>query len=88
MVFSGILVGKAIASGTEGSQTAYAKAGAVAQETLANIRTVFAFNGQERAIEKFSKLLVYAMKVNEAKAWKTGLGFGAFFSLLFGLLID
>lgn len=82
---AGFIVGTAIASGTEQSQQAYASAGAVAQETLANIRTVFAFNGQERAIEKFSKLMVSALAVNEKKAWKTGFGFGLFFSLLYGI---
>lgn len=33
-------------------QTAYAKAGALAEEVLSNIRTVFAFNGQNKAIER------------------------------------
>lgn len=33
-------------------QTAYAKAGAMAEEVLSNIRTVFAFNGQNKAIER------------------------------------
>ena len=84
LMVAGALVGKAIASGIEGSQTAYAKAGAVAQESLANIRTVTAFNGQERAAKKFDAYLDVALKVNEAKAWKTGFGFGFFFSLLFG----
>lgn len=33
-------------------QMAYAKAGALAEEVLSNIRTVFAFNGQNKAIER------------------------------------
>lgn len=33
-------------------QSAYAKAGALAEEVLSNIRTVFAFNGQNKAIER------------------------------------
>ncbi|KAJ1500233.1 ATP-binding cassette, sub-B (MDR TAP), member 4, partial [Coelomomyces lativittatus] len=51
---SGGIVGKVFAEGTTKSQAAYAKAGAIAQETLLNIRTVAAFGGQEKALSKFS----------------------------------
>lgn len=33
-------------------QTSYAKAGALAEEVLSNIRTVFAFNGPNKAMER------------------------------------
>lgn len=33
--------------------TAYAKAGAVAEEVLSSIRTVVAFGGQEKEIKRF-----------------------------------
>lgn len=36
-------------------QKAYAKAGAVAEEVLAAVRTVFAFNGQNKAITRCVK---------------------------------
>lgn len=36
-------------------QNAYAKAGAVAEEVLATVRTVFAFNGQNKAIKRCVK---------------------------------
>lgn len=36
-------------------QEAYAKAGAVAEEVLATIKTVFAFNGQKNAIKRCVK---------------------------------
>lgn len=81
---AGILVGTAIASGIKGSQSAYARAGAIAQEALSNIRTVYAFNGQKKAMEKFDKYLDDALVLNEKKSLKTGLGFGLFFGLLFG----
>ncbi len=32
--------------------TAYAKAGAVAEEVLGAIRTVYAFNGQKKEVER------------------------------------
>lgn len=44
---------------TAKEQGAYAKAGAVAEEVLSAIRTVFAFSGQEREIKR---CVQYALK--------------------------
>lgn len=41
-----------LASLTAKELSAYAKAGAVAEEILSAIRTVVAFNGQQKALEK------------------------------------
>ena len=41
-----------LTSFTSKEQTAYAKAGAVAEEVLSAVRTVFAFSGQKREIER------------------------------------
>jgi ABC-type multidrug transport system fused ATPase/permease subunit len=82
---SGVIVGKAIADGTSSSQSVYAQAGAVAQETLSNIRTVTAFGNQQRFYQKFSNLLQKTVQVNERKSWISGAGFGTFFGLLYGL---
>lgn len=41
-----------LTSFTSKEQTAYAKAGAVAEEVISSIRTVFAFSGQEKEIER------------------------------------
>ncbi|KAJ3365129.1 Multidrug resistance protein 1 [Allomyces javanicus] len=76
-------LGKAFSEGASRSQAVYAKAGAIAQEALANIRTVTAFGGQGRALKKFSNLLEETVRVNERKAWITGGGFGVFFGLLY-----
>ncbi|KNE63236.1 hypothetical protein, variant [Allomyces macrogynus ATCC 38327] len=80
---SGVIVGKAFSEGASRSQAVYAKAGAIAQEALANIRTVTAFGGQDRALKKFSNMLEETVRVNERKAWVTGGGFGVFFGLLY-----
>lgn len=37
---------------TSKEQAAYAKAGAVAEEVLSSIRTVFAFGGQKKEIKR------------------------------------
>ncbi|KNE62254.1 hypothetical protein AMAG_07492 [Allomyces macrogynus ATCC 38327] len=80
---SGVIVGKAFSEGTSRSQAAYAQAGAVAQEVLANIRTVVAYGGQARALVKFSTLLESTVRAGRRKAWITGAGLGVFFGLLF-----
>ncbi|KAJ3372616.1 ATP-binding cassette, sub-B (MDR TAP), member 4 [Allomyces arbusculus] len=80
---SGVIVGKAFSEGASRSQAVYAKAGAIAQEALANIRTVTAFGGQDRALKRFSNMLEETVRVNERKAWVTGGGFGVFFGLLY-----
>ena len=82
---SGFFVGKVFAEVAQGSSTTYGKAGAVAQETLANMRTVAAFGGQPRALKKFDQLLEEALRINEAKMWKSGAAFGVFFGLLYGI---
>lgn len=41
-----------LTSFTSKEQTAYAKAGAVAEEVISSIRTVFAFSGQEKEIKR------------------------------------
>ncbi|XP_061918767.1 ATP-dependent translocase ABCB1-like isoform X1 [Entelurus aequoreus] len=57
-LFSGMLT-----SFTSKEQAAYAKAGAVAQEVLSSIRTVFAFSGQQKEIDRYQKHLEYAKKM-------------------------
>uniref|UniRef100_A0A8C9U049 ATP-binding cassette sub-family B member 5 n=1 Tax=Scleropages formosus TaxID=113540 RepID=A0A8C9U049_SCLFO len=47
---------KVLAALTSKELTAYAKAGAVAEEILVAIRTVVAFNGQKKAVEKYINL--------------------------------
>ncbi|NWR42889.1 MDR1 protein, partial [Regulus satrapa] len=64
--------------------SAYAKAGAVAEEILTAIRTVVAFNGQQKALEKYDANLEMAKRVGMKKSITTNtcLGLSQFF--LFG----
>ena len=48
------LMFKVIAVITSQEQTAYAKAGAIAEEVLSSIRTVVAFGGEEKEIARYS----------------------------------
>uniref|UniRef100_A0AAR2LLM9 ATP-binding cassette sub-family B member 5 n=1 Tax=Pygocentrus nattereri TaxID=42514 RepID=A0AAR2LLM9_PYGNA len=56
--------------------SAYAKAGAVAEEILVAIRTVVAFNGQKKALEKYETNLVEAKKFGVKKAVTTNVSMG------------
>ncbi|KAK9667818.1 hypothetical protein RND81_13G012700 [Saponaria officinalis] len=61
----------------------YVKAGEIAEEVIANVRTVQAFVGEERAVNSYKAALMktykYGMKGGVAK----GLGMGALHSVLF-----
>ncbi|TFJ96142.1 peptide methionine sulfoxide reductase MsrB [Platysternon megacephalum] len=73
-----------LASFTTKELSAYARAGAVAEEILTAIRTVVAFNGQMKALAKYDVNLENARKVGVKKSITTNttLGFTEF--ILFG----
>ncbi|TFJ95773.1 vang-like protein 2 [Platysternon megacephalum] len=73
-----------LASFTTKELSAYARAGAVAEEILTAIRTVVAFNGQMKALTKYDVNLENARKVGVKKSITTNttLGFTEF--ILFG----
>ncbi|NXW69143.1 MDR1 protein, partial [Hirundo rustica] len=70
-----------LASLTAKELSAYAKAGAVAEEILTSIRTVVAFNGQQKALEKYDANLEMAKRVGMKKSITTNtcLGLSQFF---------
>ncbi|GCC29141.1 hypothetical protein chiPu_0007578 [Chiloscyllium punctatum] len=55
---------------------AYAKAGAVAEEVLMGIRTVFAFNGQQKALTKYEANLKQAKDAGIKRAVTTSISIG------------
>ncbi|KAL6475849.1 hypothetical protein MHYP_G00143480 [Metynnis hypsauchen] len=67
---------KILASLTSKELSAYAKAGAVAEEILVAIRTVVAFNGQKKALEKYETNLVEAKNFGVKKAVTTNVSLG------------
>ncbi|KAK5862309.1 hypothetical protein PBY51_017719 [Eleginops maclovinus] len=74
---------KVLASFTTKEQTAYAKAGAVAQEVLSAIRTVFAFSGQDREINRYNKNLEDAKNMGIKKATSANFSMGLTFLLIY-----
>ncbi|XP_040449725.1 ATP-binding cassette sub-family B member 5 isoform X1 [Falco naumanni] len=73
-----------LASLTAKELTAYAKAGAVAEEILTAIRTVTAFNGQEKALAKYDANLEMARSVGVKKSITTNTSLGVSQFLIFG----
>ncbi|XP_044766756.1 ATP-dependent translocase ABCB1 [Coccinella septempunctata] len=55
---------------------AYGSAGAIAEEVLGTVRTVLAFGGQEKEIERYDGNLIFAKKNNIFRGALTGIGFG------------
>merc|ERR1719186_1140688 len=65
--------------------TAYGKAGAIAEEVLAGIRTVVAFGGQQKEVDRYSKNLEAAKKSGILRGALTGVSGGLTFGIMFGV---
>lgn len=59
LIIVGGIFGKIMGNMTSEEQTAYAEAGAVAEEAFSSIRTVAAFGGEEDTIKKFVLLFSF-----------------------------
>ena len=64
------------ASFTSLEQKQYAGAGAVAEEVLSSIRTVFAFSGEEKEIERYKHKLRSATRLGARKGLLSGILIG------------
>ncbi|NXS93696.1 MDR1 protein, partial [Jacana jacana] len=73
-----------LASLTAKELSAYSKAGAVAEEILTAIRTVVAFNGQQKALAKYDANLEMARSVGVKKSITTNTSLGVSQFLIFG----
>ena len=66
-------------------QKQYAGAGAVAEEVLSSIRTVFAFSGEEKEIERYKHKLKSATRLGARKGLLSGILTGLLFLFLFAM---
>lgn len=55
---------------------AYGSAGAIAEEVLSSVRTVVAFDGQEKELDRYGKHLYFAKSNNIKKNMFTGISNG------------
>ncbi|CAK6434576.1 unnamed protein product [Pipistrellus nathusii] len=74
---------KILSSFTDKELFAYAKAGSVAEEVLAAIRTVIAFGGQKKELERYNKNLEEAKRIGIRKAITANISMGAAFLLIY-----
>nr|KAF6417722.1 ATP binding cassette subfamily B member 1 [Rousettus aegyptiacus] len=74
---------KILSSFTDKELLAYAKAGAVAEEVLAAIRTVIAFGGQKKELERYNKNLEEAKRIGINKAITANISIGVAFLLIY-----
>ena len=68
---------------TENEMTAYGKAGSIAEEVLSSIRTVVAFGGQEKEVERYEKKLTKARKAGMLRGILTGVGGGLMWFIIY-----
>lgn len=68
---------------TTREQSAYAKAGAIAEEVLSAIRTVVAFGGEQKEAQRYGRELGAAFKVGIIRGAVTGCLVGAVYCLFF-----
>lgn len=62
---------------------AYGSAGAIAEEVLSSIRTVVAFGGQQKELQRYNTNLVFARKNNIRRGLFNGLSMGFLFLLIY-----
>ncbi|NXE46511.1 ABCBB protein, partial [Casuarius casuarius] len=77
------IYGLAVAKLTGRELKAYAKAGAVADEVLSSIRTVAAFGGEKKEVERYDKNLVFAQHWGIRKGIIMGLFTGYMWLVIF-----
>ncbi|XP_028607313.2 ATP-dependent translocase ABCB1 isoform X1 [Podarcis muralis] len=74
---------KVLTAFTNKELAAYAKAGSVAEEVLSSIKTVMAFGGQKKEIERYHKNLEDAKRLGIKKAVTANMSMGIAFLLIY-----
>uniref|UniRef100_A0A8D2DRM4 Bile salt export pump n=1 Tax=Sciurus vulgaris TaxID=55149 RepID=A0A8D2DRM4_SCIVU len=77
------IIGLSVAKFTDLELKAYAKAGSVADEVISSVRTVAAFGGEEKEIERYEKNLVFAQRWGIRKGIVMGFFTGYMWCLIF-----
>ena len=77
------ILAKVQASLTENELKAYAKAGGVAEEVFSSVRTVMAFGGQKKEIDRFQDNLTFAKKAGIKRGMATGIGAGLVWGIIY-----
>ena len=83
MSIAGALLAQLQTSLAEKESAAYARAGAIAEEVLSSIRTVIAFGGQAKELDRFANNLAGARTSGILRSILTGLSGGATWGVMF-----
>ncbi|XP_040289632.1 ATP-binding cassette sub-family B member 5-like isoform X1 [Bufo bufo] len=83
VAISTAICSKMVVSLTSKELSAYAKAGSVAEEVLSSIRTVVAFGGQEKEIQRYTNNLGEAKQIGIKKAITSQLAVGFMFFMIY-----
>ncbi|XP_075683429.1 ATP-binding cassette sub-family B member 5-like isoform X1 [Rhinoderma darwinii] len=83
VAISTAICSKMVVSLTSKELSAYAKAGAVAEEVLSSIRTVVAFGGQKKEIQRYTNNLGEAKKIGIKKAITSQLAVGFMYFIIY-----
>jgi ATP-binding cassette subfamily B (MDR/TAP) protein 1 len=68
---------------TTDEQASYAKAGKVAEEVITNIRTVMAFGGQQKEIDRYADGLTVAESAGKKRGTISGIGVGLMWLIIY-----
>ncbi|XP_057867002.2 ABC transporter B family member 19 isoform X2 [Cryptomeria japonica] len=83
MVLAGIMYSYSLQGLTSKSQKAYEDAGAIAEEVVGQVRTVYSFVGERRAINSYSKALEAGLKFGYKSGLAKGVGMGVTYGVMF-----
>ncbi|CAG8491139.1 uncharacterized protein OCT59_020189 [Rhizophagus irregularis] len=80
---SSSIMAKLLASSAKKGQDVYAEAGAVAEQVFSGIKTVTAFGGQQREINRYAEKLEKAFAIGKKKALINGLAIGSIIFIIY-----
>ncbi|KAF1315251.1 Multidrug resistance protein abc superfamily, partial [Globisporangium splendens] len=83
IALSAYLSVRVLSSATQSGIESYGKAGAIAQESLGNIRTVHMFNAVDQFARKYERALELSTKAGIKKGFAVGWGTGLMFLVIF-----
>uniref|UniRef100_A0A914Y334 ABC transmembrane type-1 domain-containing protein n=1 Tax=Panagrolaimus superbus TaxID=310955 RepID=A0A914Y334_9BILA len=84
MILTGVFLAKLMSESTSKEAKQYAIAGAIAEETLTSLRTVYAFNGQNYECQRYNKALDAGKFNGVIKSAYVGAGLALTFLVMFG----
>lgn len=83
IVIATAVVAKVQSSLTAQELNAYGQAGSVAEEVLGAIRTVIAFNGEQKEVDRYAEKLVPAEKTGIRRGMWSGVGGGVMWFIIY-----